>query len=404
MMLRLFVYVCAIALIVGVAAVAYRHSRQASVPVIFSPSQMLAVTWQKYISEYMESGTYRVLDKDRNDVTTSEGESYAMLRAVWMDDKTTFDRSWQWTQDNLHRSSDHLFSWKWGKTASSSYGVLTSENGENSASDADTDIALSLIFAYARWQDPDYLDAARAIIPDIWNKEVILVGTTPYLAADNVEKTENGRLAAVNPSYLNPAAYRIFAKVDTAHPWSALVDSSYALLDESISAPLNTGNGMLPPDWLALDKKTGAIEAMQNGGDTNFSFDAMRVPYRLALDYAWNKDPRDAALLAKMSVLERAWQQNGKLSYSYSHDGRALTEDEAPSFYGATLGFFIVTAPTDAKKIYEQKLLSLYDPGMNSWKNPLSYYDDNWAWFGIALYNGLLPNLAAQLPASAFSK
>src|SRR3989344_1629933 len=39
-----------------------------------------------------------------------------------------------------------------------------------------------------------------------------------------------------------------------------------------------------------------------------------------------------------------------------------------------------------------------------TWAMPLSYYADNWTWFGIALYNRQLPNLAAELPATAFSK
>jgi hypothetical protein len=38
----------------------------------------------------------------------------------------------------------------------------------------------------------------------------------------------------------------------------------------------------------------------------------------------------------------------------------------------------------------------LFSPDSNTWKITLGYYDDNWAWFGIALYNNLLPNLATQ--------
>ena len=41
-----------------------------------------------------------------------------MLRAVWMGDKQTFDQSWTWTKDNLqHKTTDHLFSWLFGKQA-----------------------------------------------------------------------------------------------------------------------------------------------------------------------------------------------------------------------------------------------------------------------------------------------
>ena len=36
------------------------------------------------------------------------------------------------------------------------------------------------------------------------------------------------------------------------------------------------------------------------------------------------------------------------------------------------------------------------NPDKQQWKNALSYYDDNWAWFGIALTQHALPNLAAD--------
>src|SRR3954468_20423071 len=116
MILRLFVYLCAFVVIVFIGIILFRNAKQTETPVLFSPSQMLTVTWQKYVNAYLEKGTFRVMDRDRNDVTTSEGESYAMLRGVWMNDKPVFDESWQWIQDNLQRPDDHLFSWKWGKT------------------------------------------------------------------------------------------------------------------------------------------------------------------------------------------------------------------------------------------------------------------------------------------------
>jgi endoglucanase len=72
--------------------------------------------------------------------------------------------------------------------------------------------------------------------------------------------------------------------------------------------------------------------------------------------------------------------------------------------YGGTIGYFILSASSTAADIYSRKLAFLYDPGADKWKEPLSYYDDNWAWFGIALYNNLLPNLAAQVPFSSFKQ
>jgi endo-1,4-beta-D-glucanase Y len=387
---KLLGYILLGASIVVLGAVLYNNSRQGNLPLVFTPSQILNSTWLNYKTEYLEPSTSRTLDKQRDNITTSEGESYTMLRAVWLGDKTTFDNSWTWTKDNLqHKTGDKLFAWLFGKVSGNTYGVLTQKGGNTTASDADTDIALSLVFAYSRWQDKNYLGDARLIINDIWNNDVIVINGTPYLV-----------------SYLNPAAYRIFAQIDTAHPWNKLVDSSYTLLQRASVSPLDKSKSAnLPPDWISMDRTTGALSAPTGGTNTtNFGYDALRTPWRLSLDAMWFKDPRATQALQSLSFIGQTWKSKGMLPGILGHDGTVISDGESPSMYGGTLGYFIANDHTTAESIYQTKLQFLYDPGKNSWKNTLSYYDDNWAWFGIALYNDLLPNLTAGLPASAFTQ
>ena len=78
------------------------------VPLVFSPPQLLEPLWHSYKVTFIEPSSGRTIDPSRATITTSEGESYTMLRAVWRGDKTTFDTSWSWTQANLERP-DHLF-------------------------------------------------------------------------------------------------------------------------------------------------------------------------------------------------------------------------------------------------------------------------------------------------------
>jgi endoglucanase len=56
-----------------------------------------------------------------------------------------------------------------------------------------------------------------------------------------------------------------------------------------------------------------------------------------------------------------------------------------------------------AREIYEKKLSILYNSGNMSWRTPLSYYDTNWAWFGLALYHDMLVNLS-PFPESVSSE
>ncbi len=374
--------------------VAYQKSPQAHLPIIFSEKAIIGSLWREYKKEYVEAGSNRTIDREHKNVTTSEGQSYTMLRAVWMDDMDTFDKSWAWTQEFLGRSSDHLFSWQYGERPDHTYGILAG-GGMNTASDADTDIALSLLFAYARWGDEKYLVEVRPIISDIWDKEILVIQGKPYLMANNVEKLYSNKTALMNPSYFSPYAYRIFALVDTAHPWSKLVDTSYDVLRTSTISSLDKNRSVfLPPDWVRIDKITGAIvPAASSDLSTNYGYDAMRIPFRLAFDWQWYKDPHDVEILKTFEFLSTQWKDNGKLYSSYTHDGQVVFPVESAAMYGGSLGYFLLNDQAVAKQIYQTKLVGLYNPDTETWKNPMGYYDSNLAWFGIALYNHSLPNL-----------
>ena len=142
----------------------YYDNPNRDVPMVYSKNAMLLHLWKEYKLNNIEPSSYRTLDKSQQNITTSEGQSYTMLRAVWMDDRTTFDQSWEFTKNNLQRPTDHLMSWKFGKDIKGKYGILKDIGGQNTASDADTDIALSLMMAYSRWNDTTYLYQAKQII------------------------------------------------------------------------------------------------------------------------------------------------------------------------------------------------------------------------------------------------
>ena len=377
---------------------AYHNSQNRRQPVIFSKNEVLTAIWQKYKASYLDPTSGRTIDRQRGDITTSEGESYTMLRAVFQDDKATFDRSWNFTRKNLQLRDSHLFGYLYGKNPDGSYGLLLDQGGDHTASDADSDIALALILGYQRWQQSDYLQQAKPVITDIWAKEVISVAGRPVLTADNLEKAAN-RPVVVNPSYFSPYAYRLFAVVDKAHPWKQLIDSSYKILSDNTTSNLGTaGSAGLPPDWIMIDRGTGAITPSTASNLTiNYGYDALRVPWRIGLDYEWNKEPKAKAYLATLSFLGHEWQNNQKLAATYSHDGKAVANYESPAMYGAAMGYFQVSDPKNSDAVYRQKLEALYNVNTQSWKVPLGYYEDNWAWFGMALKLHQLPNIGSTL-------
>lgn len=118
---------------------------------------ILSDSWQYYLNNFV-SNDGQVTDPATG-FTTSEGQSYALIRSLIIEDKKTFDSVWSWTHSHLQfRNEDKLFSWKWsgdGKTGK----VLD----PGSATDADIDIANSLILAGEKWNNQIYINYAKEI-------------------------------------------------------------------------------------------------------------------------------------------------------------------------------------------------------------------------------------------------
>jgi len=345
---------------------------------------VLSTSWAAYKQQFIQPDG-RVVDWMNEGNTTSEGQSYAMLRAVWMNDAQTFHICFGWSLANLRVRNDKLFAWRWGHDAKqNNYGVLD----KSSAADADEDIAVALILASRRWKNPDYLNPAREIINDIWEQEVVTVQGEPYLVAGDWSKSWGH--PALNPSYLAPYAYRMFEEVDPdrSHKWLSLVNSSYRVIEES-SRLSSVG---LPPDWCGINRETGQLEPAQLNGETSgdYSYDAWRVMWRLAVDAQWNDEPRALSYIKNSKFLIDYWRKNEHLCESYMPTGQVRSDLEPISQLGIHLPAFAMVDKRIARKIYVDKLMASYDRlgKRGLWGNPKDYYSQNWAWMGIALYAG----------------
>jgi len=381
---------CILVSVFIITYVLYVNSQYKGTTREFSGYTLLNSSWQLYAKKFINNDG-RVIDYSQNNITTSEGQSYALLRAVWIDDKPTFDRVWKWTKENMKRPHDNLFGWRWGQRSDKTYGFMP-DGGDNSATDADEDITLALIFASYRWGDTSYLDSAKKILPDLWKIDTADAYGKRYVIAGNW--AQNDRELVINPSYFAPYAWKIFAQVDTKDNWNSLVDPAYTLLTDAGDVPLDKEKNVgLPPDWLVIDRHTGAFKPPVNMGSftTNYSFDAMRIPWRVALDASWNNDTQAKAYLNKVCTpLEQHYQNDHKLVNTYLHDGTKGNDEESAAMYATALGCFISTNPTTAQDIYQNKIVKLYANDTNTFRSNITYYDQNWLWFGAAMYNKFL--------------
>lgn len=355
-----------------------------------TPERVIDTSWISYKKNFIKEG--RVIDPQTNNSTTSEGQSYALLRAVWLDDKEAFNQIYTWTKENLlQKNGMHAWKYENGKIVEKGF-----------ATDADQDIALALLFASQKWGNATYRDDAKKLLNSIWIEAVVNVRNEPYLIAGSW--ADKDKQFIVNPSYLSPASYKIFAQADRSHDWKQLSDSSYRVLSSCTSIALDDKHGVLPPDWCAIEKSTlKASQPSEEPRGVGYGYDAIRVPWRIALDYQWFRDPKAKQYLATLTILSDEWNTSNKLAATYTHDGRVSDNYESVAAYGGTIGYFIVMDPKAANVLYREKILKKFyeDKGRSYFDDPNNYYTQNWGWFGTALANHQLPNLwiSGQLTA-----
>ncbi len=358
--------------------------------VIKGPNMVLSDMWTIYKQTFV-SPDGRVTDPSTGK-TTSEGQSYALLHAVWQGDKRSFDTILKWTVKNTLLEDKNLFASSYWKNNKGTVGIVD----KGTVTDADQDIAVALLLASKQWHNQYYLNLAQKIIPDIWRYETAEIAGKRYVVAGNWTSQKDRDSYTINLSYLSPYAYRMFAQVDQKHDWSSLVNSSYDILDTCSSSPLGVKNNMyLPPNWCNV-KRNGQVIAADNisKDSSNYSFDALRVAWRIALDYQWNKDPQALAYLKKISLFTNEWTKNKRVYASYTHDGKNIGKAESLIQYSTQLAYFKVVDPKIANSIFVSKI----NPDQHDfqtliyWGDKNNYYTQNWIWFGIALYSGNLSN------------
>ncbi|PID52283.1 MAG: hypothetical protein CR972_02295 [Candidatus Moraniibacteriota bacterium] len=332
----------------------------------------------------------QIVDPDTS-LTTSEGQSYAMLRSVWVDDKETFDGVWEWTQDHLQfRIGDNLISWKW---------ALDKLEDSSNATDADEDIALALLFAYAQWGDERYLTDAKKIIDDIGDYAVVEIAGKNYVLSSHWKIIEQTDGFLLNPSYLAPAHYRIFAEVDPKHDWQKIARDSYDVLARASHLEGNVTG--LPADWVLVDKETGELSSAQAYFDYDvdkFSFDAFRVLWRVSLDYQWFNSLKARTYLDSVNTyLIEQYKKEKTLPSEIASDGTVIAKDARLAVDAGYLAAFMIKRDALlAKDFFEKQFVQKYNDSGEYWgDDKYNYYDANWAWFATAMYNGNMKNLFA---------
>ena len=155
-------------------------------------------------------------------------------------------------------------------------------HGMGSATDGDEDMAWALVMAADQWGDRSYLMTRGR---HQRHARQLHSGDGMLRAGDN-----SGRHQGHYPDYFSPAYFRVFAAAPVT-----INGRRYPRLE---LRPLGhgLGNHGLVPD------STPRTDIQHLSEHANYGYDACRMPWRIAMDYCFNGEPRAQTYLSKVGA------------------------------------------------------------------------------------------------------
>ena len=289
----------------------------------------------EYVTEACGSGRYVVLTHtSAGNLTVSEGHGYGMMLMALMaghdpDAQTIFDGMYTYFLEHPTPLYDHLMAWN--QTTSCSNAV----NGDNSATDGDLDIAFALLLADKQWGSCgriDYAAEAALVLADILDGEVDPTESFTLLG-DWVPASGAPYTTSTRSSDFMVGHFASFASVGSA-AWTDLRDSLYGII-ASLQASHSSGVGLVP-DFIvnpATSPAPAPADFLENDTDGMYSYNACRVPWRLATDFVTNGDARAKTALDTLNAWIRTKSGNdpSNIGAGYELDGDAIPGTNYPS-------------------------------------------------------------------------
>lgn len=278
--------------------------------------------WESFSAHFI-SPDGRVIDQTDGARTTSEGQAYALFFALVANDREQFDWLLSWTQDNLAQGDlrTHLPGWLWGENHGDWHLLDV-----NAAADADLWMIYTLLEASRLWHEPSYRRLAARMAQQVIDTEVDEI---PGLGPMLVPGPEGFRLDEttwrLNPSYLPIPVIRRLAGAFPRGPWTQMVASTVALLEQSSNA------GFLP-DWVAYRVGDGFVDDPVAGSIGGY--DAIRT-------YLWagltpEGDPASQRVAASVTGMVEHWRTTGVVP-EFVESGQPRPGQGPPGFIGVLL-------------------------------------------------------------------
>jgi endoglucanase len=325
--------------------------------------------WDRFKHLYM-SDDGRIVDRSvPEQITTSEGQSYALLFALVANDRESFAKVLRWTQDNLADGdlSRRLPAWHWGRASDGQWRVLDS----NAASDSDLWIAYTLGEAGRLWCDAAYTKLGRDVAARILREEVAHVpglGPTLLPGPKGFVERDTWRL---NASYAPIQVLRGLARQTNDKVWKDVARSSERVIVGS--APRG-----FAADWIQYRPQQGFVTDRESRGIG--SYNSIRV-------YLWagmlpSSDPLHAKLARQLAPMVRSTAARAAPVEIVDTNTLVMQGDGSPGFSASLLPMLSQTKQTSAFNAHRNRVVN------ESLQSGGAYYSDVLSLFGLGWIDG----------------
>ena len=286
-------------------------------------------------------------------LTISEAHGYGMLIAVMMSDfdpdsQKIFNGMVSFFHDHPARSNPGLMAWNQLRNCQNAGDDV---GGDNSATDGDLDIAYALILADRKWGSEgeiNYREEALKVISAIKEQEIDPVSHFVRIG-DWVDRVDEGQYAdTTRSSDFMVSHFKAFADFTGDSSWYAVRDETYSIM-ASISRSYSAETFLVPDFIVGLPDNPRPADPrfLEGSDDGEYSWNAVRYPWRIALDYLLYDDIRafQALMPLNLWIKEVSGGRPENIADTYSLKGKYSRNSGFDSM--AFVSMFAVAATID---------------------------------------------------------
>lgn len=317
--------------------------------------------WRQFKQYYINDDGRIIDSRSPKKITTSESQSYGLFFALVNNDRATFDKLLQWTENNLAKGdlTAQLPAWLWGQNQQQQWKILD----YNSAADADLWLAYDLLEAGRLWKNNHYQLLGTKLLARIAREEVADIPGLGVMLLPGKTGFHHKNKWRLNPSYLPPQLLARFAGLDDQ--WKAMEKTNMRLL-------LETSPNGFSPDWVIWNKTKGwqPDDQQANIG----SYDAIRV-------YLWAgmldaNSPEKITLTTHFQPMLTITQQRG-LPPEKINTTNGKTQGDGPIGFSAAL-LPLLANDADALAVQRQRVDAAQSTQDTYYNAVLTLYGQGW--------------------------